>query len=82
MFSLFQYGFEFLSVLFIPCFDYADQLDFYGFSDGACNHTLNLSSSAWVLYSPTHDLISSRAVCIGLTTNNISEYHAMIGSLT
>ena len=55
---------------------------FYGFVDGACRHTLNLASAAWVLYSLTHDLVSSRAVCIGPTTNNIVEYQGVIGFLT
>ena len=55
---------------------------FYGFVDGACHHTLNLASAAWVLYSPAHDLVSSGAVCIGLVTNNIAEYQEVIGLLT
>ena len=55
---------------------------FYGFADGACRHTLNLASASWVLYSTTHDLVSSGAVCIGTETNNIVEYHAVIGLLT
>ena len=58
------------------------QMDFYGFADGACHHTLNLASAAWVLYSPTKDLVSLGAVCIGPTTNNIAEYEAVIGLLT
>ena len=33
-------------------------------------------------YSPTHDLVSSGAVCISPTTNNITEYEAVIGLLT
>ena len=55
---------------------------FYGFVDGACHHTLNLATTAWVLYSPAHNLVSSGAVCIGLATNNIAEYEAVIGLLT
>ena len=82
MVLVFQYGFEFLSVLFIPCFGYAYQMDFYVFVDGACHHTMNLTSAAWVLYSPTHDFVSSGVVCVGPTTNNIIEYHAVIGLLT
>ena len=79
---VFQYGFEFLSVLFIPCFGYVDQMNFYGFVDGACHHTLNLASAAWVLYSPSHDLVSLRAVCNGPATNNIVKYQEVIGLLT
>ena len=82
MVLIFQYGFEFLSVLFIPCFGYADQMDFYGFVNGVCHHTLNLALASWVLYSPAHDLVSSGVVCIGPTTNNIAEYQAVIGLLT
>ena len=57
-------------------------MSFYGFADGACHHTLNLASTAWGLYSLAHDLVSSRAICIGLATNNIVEYQAVIGLLT
>ena len=58
------------------------QMDFYSFADGACHHNLNLASAAWVLYSPAKDLVSSWAVCLGLTTNNIAEYEVVIGLLT
>ena len=57
-------------------------MDFYGFADGAFRHTLNLTSAAWVLYSPAEDLVSSGAVCIGPATNNIVEYEVVIGLLT
>ena len=70
------------SKLFIPCFGYEDRMDFYGFINGAYFHTMNLASAAWVLYSPAHDLISSGAVCIGPSTNNIVEYRAVISLLT
>ena len=79
---VFQYGFEFFAVLFIPCFGYVEQMAFYGFPYGVCIHTLNLASAAWVLYSPTHDLVGSGAFCVGPTKNNITEYHAVIGLLT
>ena len=55
---------------------------FYGFADGAFHHTLNLASAAWVLYSPAEYLVSSAAVCLGPSTNNIAEYEAVIGLLT
>ena len=57
-------------------------MDFYGFVDGACHHTLNLALAAWVLYSPAHDLVISGAICIGPATNNIVEYQEVIGLLT
>ena len=55
---------------------------FYGFTDGACLHTLNLTLVAWVLYSPAEYLVSSGAVCLGPATNNIAEYEAVIDLLT
>ena len=82
MFWYFHYGFEFMSKLFTPCFGYADRMAFYSFVDSAFRHTLNIASSTWVLYSPTHDIVSSRVVCIGPATNNIVEYQAVIGLLT
>ena len=69
-------------MLFIPCFCYVDQMDFYGFVDGACPHTLNLASAFWVFHPPAHDLVSSGAICVGSATNNITEYQAVIGLLT
>ena len=57
-------------------------MDFYGFADGACHHTLNLASAAWVLYSPAYNLVSLGVICIGLATNNIVEYRVFIGLLT
>ena len=56
-------------------------MDFYVFADGACRYTLNLASTAWVMYSPAHNLVSSGMVCIGPTTNNIVEYQAVLGLL-
>ena len=58
------------------------QMAFYGLVDGACRHTLNLASAAWVLYSLAEYLVSSGAICIGPTTNNIAEYEVVIGILT
>ena len=80
-FYYFQYGFEF-SVYIYLYHALVMQMDFYGFVDGACRHTLNLTSAAWVLYSPAEDLVSSGMVCIGPATNNITEYQAVIGILT
>ena len=74
-----------LSLVFrlsIPCFGYAYWMEFYGFTNGAFHHNLNLASAAWVLYSPAHDIVSSGVVCIGPYTNNIVEYQVVIGLLT
>ena len=54
---------------------------FHGFINGANHQTLNLASIAWILYSQAHDLVSSDEVSLGLATNNIVEYHAVIGLL-
>ena len=81
-FNIFNMVLILVSKLFIPCSGYAEQMDFYGFPDGACRHTLNLASTAWVLYSLAHDLVSSGVACIGSTTNNIFEYQVVIGLLT
>ena len=57
------------------------QVAFYGFAEGSFRHTLNLASAAWGLYSLAEDLVSSGAVCIGPSTNNIIEYEVVIGLL-
>ena len=52
---------------------------FTGFANDANWYTLNLTSAAWVLYSPTGDLVSLGGVCLGPSTNNLAKYHAVIG---
>ena len=52
---------------------------YYGFADGASRHTRNLASAAWVVYSPSGELIILGARCLGPTTNNVAEYQAAIG---
>ena len=54
------------------------QMDFYGFANGACRHTLSLASAAWVLYSPAKYLASLGMVFLGFSTNNIVEYEVVI----
>ena len=51
---------------------------FTNFVDGANCYTLNIASEAWVLYSPTSDLVSWGGVFLGLSTNNLEEYDAVI----
>ena len=83
MLKYFQYSFEFKCLyLFIPCFGRTKKMAFYSFTDGACCHTLNISSATCVLYSPAYDLVNLGVVCIGPATNNIAEYGAVIGLLT
>jgi ribonuclease HI len=52
------------------------------FADGANRYTQNLASAAWVVYSPTDELLSSGGVYLGPATNNVAEYRAVIGLLT
>ena len=51
---------------------------FIGFIDDASHHTCNLASVAWVIYAPTRQLVTSRGACLGLETNNMVEYNAVI----
>ena len=51
---------------------------YIGFADGACCSTHNISSAAWVIYSPTNELISMHGLSLGQTTSNIAEYSAVI----
>jgi len=56
--------------------------EYIGFADGACRNTQNISSAAWVIYSPSDELVSMHGVSLGQTTNNISEYSAVIELLS
>ena len=55
---------------------------YIGFVDGACHSTWNISSAAWVIYSPTDELVSMHGVSLSQTTNNIAYYSAMIELLS
>jgi ribonuclease HI len=54
---------------------------FVGFADGASRHTQNIAFASWVIYH-FDELVNSRGVCLGLTTNNVAVYHIVIGILT
>jgi ribonuclease HI len=54
---------------------------FFGFADGASRHTQNIASAAWVIYQ-FDEVVSSGGICLGPATNNMAEYHAVIGLLT
>ena len=51
---------------------------FVGFVDGASRHTCNLASAAWVIYSPSGQLVSLGGTCLGPASNNAVEYSAVI----
>jgi ribonuclease HI len=54
---------------------------FFGFADGASRHTRNIASAAWVIYQ-FDEVVSSGGICLGPATNNMVEYHVVIGLLT
>ena len=51
---------------------------FVGYEDGASQHTWRLASVAWVIFTPQGQLLSSRGICLGDTTNNVAKYSAVI----
>src|ERR1700722_12125275 len=52
------------------------------YADGASRWTQNLSSVAWALYTPSHELFHSNDICLGSATNNQAEYTAIIRLLS
>jgi ribonuclease HI len=54
---------------------------FFGFVDGASRHTRDIASATWVIYH-FDEVVSSRGIYLGPATNNMAEYHAVIGLLT
>jgi ribonuclease HI len=51
---------------------------FFGFTDDASQHTWRLSSVAWVIFMPQSQFLYSRGICLGDSTNNVTEYSTMI----
>ena len=51
---------------------------YIGFVDGGSHHTCNLASAAWVIYSPTGQLVAAGGACLGHASNNVAEYRAVI----
>jgi ribonuclease HI len=56
----------------------SDSEVFVGHADSASQHTWRLASAAWVIFTPQGQLLSSRGICLGDTTNNVTEYSAFI----
>ena len=54
---------------------------YVGFADGASRWSPNLASAAWVIYSPSHELIYIDIMCVGIATNNQVEYDGLVGVL-
>ena len=51
---------------------------YIGFTDGVNHHTCNLASVAWVIYSPSGQLVAVGGACLGPASNNVAEYKAII----
>ena len=51
---------------------------YIGFADGASHQTQHLASTAWVIYTPTGQVLSSGGVCLWPSSNNVAEYSAII----
>ena len=51
---------------------------FIGFADGASCHTCNLALAAWVICSPSGQLVALGGACLGPATNNVAKYRAII----
>ena len=50
---------------------------YIGFADGASRHTCNLALAAWVIYSPSGQLVAAGGACLG-PANNVAEYRDVI----
>ena len=51
---------------------------YVGFTNGASHHTQNSASTAWVIYNPTGQVLSSGGVCLWTSWNNVAEYSVII----
>ena len=51
---------------------------YIGFADGASRHTQHSASAAWVIYTPTGQVLSSGGICLRPSSNNVVEYSAVI----
>ena len=51
---------------------------YIGFTDGVSHHTQNSMSAAWVIYTPTSQVLSSGGVCLWPSLNNVAEDSVII----
>ena len=51
---------------------------YIGFVDGVSCHTQHSASAAWVIYTPTGQVLSSGGVCLRPSSNNVAEYSVII----
>ena len=55
---------------------------FVGYANGASHSMQNISSAAWAIFTPNGELVSFQGICICRSTNNITEYSALIELLS
>ena len=55
-----------------------DSFVYIGFTNGASHHTQNSSLAAWVIYTPTGQVLSSEGVFLWPSSNNVAEYSVVI----
>ena len=55
---------------------------YVSFMDGASCNTRNLSLATWVIYDLVGELINLQGICLGPTTNNVTEYSVVLILLT
>ena len=53
-----------------------------GYVDGANRSSHNVSSAAWVIFSPSNEFLDSGGIFLGRATNNIVEYDVVIALMT
>ena len=51
---------------------------YIGFANGASCHTQHSASTAWVIYTPMGQELSSGGVCLWPSSNNVAEYSVVI----
>ena len=51
---------------------------YIGFADGASHHTQNSASTAWVIYTPMDQVLSSGGICLRPSSNNFVDYSVVI----
>ena len=55
-----------------------ESFTYIGFTDGASRHTQNSALAAWVIYTPTGQVLTSRGICLWPSSNNVVEYSVII----
>ena len=51
---------------------------YIGFIDGTSYHTQNSASVAWVIYTPTGQVLSSGGICLRPSSKNVAKYSVVI----